>query len=144
MLKSCCSDPSDPGCYFNPPALRVARQPLCPGTRLFPRAVLASVRSSNIPRHVLRTLEALEGLFRSPRSFAIANGPHEVQAVPPRLFTRCDLAGKSFEHPVDHSGAIAIRILSVTRHRRLRSPECVLGLVRGEKGFMSFQPGAQA
>jgi len=28
--------------------------------------------------------EALEGLFRSPRSIQWANGPHEVRVVPPR------------------------------------------------------------
>jgi hypothetical protein len=36
--------------------------------------------------------EALEGLFRSPRSILGANGPHEVRYVPPRLFARCGLA----------------------------------------------------
>jgi len=35
----------------------------------------------------------LEGLFRSPRPIARANGPHEVRSVPPRPFTRCGLAG---------------------------------------------------
>jgi hypothetical protein len=35
--------------------------------------------------------ESLEGIFRSPRSIQMANGPHEVRCVPPRLFARCGL-----------------------------------------------------
>jgi hypothetical protein len=36
--------------------------------------------------------EALEGLFRSPRSIPKANGPREMRSVPPQIFTRCGLA----------------------------------------------------
>jgi 4'-phosphopantetheinyl transferase len=38
----------------------------------------------------------LEGFFHSPRSIVMANGPHEVLSVPPRLFARCGLAGRDF------------------------------------------------
>ena len=44
----------------------------------------------------LRRSEALEGIFRSPRSILGANGPHEVRYVPPRLFARCGRAGRPF------------------------------------------------
>jgi len=36
--------------------------------------------------------ESLKGLFHSPRPSIRANGPHEVLCVPPRTFTRCNLA----------------------------------------------------
>jgi hypothetical protein len=36
--------------------------------------------------------ESLKGLFDSPRPSIRANGPHEVRCVPPRAFTRCNLA----------------------------------------------------
>ena len=51
-------------------------------TRLFPCIVLASLRGSTYQKDSRRS-EALEGLFRSPRSIARANGSHEVRFVPP-------------------------------------------------------------
>jgi hypothetical protein len=63
-------------------SLFLSAQPQRAETRLFPCGVLASLRGS----------EALEGIFRSPRSISKGERPHKVRMVPPRLFSRCGLA----------------------------------------------------
>ena len=37
-----------------------------------------------------------EGVFPFAKIHSKANGPHEVRYVPPRLFSRCGLAGRPF------------------------------------------------
>ena len=50
LLKTSCFSPTQPGRLFHPPTPKLPRQPLCPGTRLFPCVVLASFRSSRLKR----------------------------------------------------------------------------------------------
>jgi len=71
-------------------------QPWRAETRLSAGGALASFGPST-SRMRFSEVESLEGLFRSPRSIARANGPHEVRSVPPRPFTRCGLSDRTFE-----------------------------------------------
>jgi hypothetical protein len=69
--------------------------------------VLASLRSSTY-RMRFSEVEALKGLFRSPRTIAKANGPHEVRLVPLHLFASllaAALLNSLFEHP---AGSISL------------------------------------
>ena len=73
-------------------------QPRRVETHLSPSGVLASFRGSTY-RMRFSGVEALKGLFRSPRTIARANGPHEVRFVPLASSLAAALLDGLFEHP---------------------------------------------
>src|SRR5262249_14788516 len=70
-------------------------QPRRAETRLLPCSVLASFRLSTLSR-IFGDRKHLRGFSVRQDPLLRANGPHKVRSVPPRSFTRCGLAERTF------------------------------------------------
>jgi hypothetical protein len=155
MLKQSLVSPAQPRQLLHPPAPSLPRQPLCPGTRLFPCSVLPSFRPSNgdpaaSPLGGAHRLGAPYSSYRAPQKGCLDSSLAAALPGTRRVLARRGWAGEKsglFEHPAglyscgatrgDHRSAD----VSKWFFRSLRGLELLLSLIR-QRSIQRIHPVA--